>query len=167
MRKYENDGEKYLTPLEICIVSYTKLFFLVFCGIIFIFPLIRLIANRSFSNDATNIIGFSFLALLGVFLIAFSIIFGKTYLSIDNEKICLKNKRINRTHYWVDMNNLDVQVIDNYRGLLPRFYITTSYMLYYNNRNGDPKQFAFDLHRKKFDKRIMKNTIWYLYNRYK
>ncbi len=67
MKRYENDGEKYLLPIEVCTVSFAKTLLLFLIGIICILPLVLLFKNWNSSNDVIDIIGFSVLALFGVF----------------------------------------------------------------------------------------------------
>lgn len=168
MMKYENDSEKYLLPLEICTVSNSNRFFCFLSGFAFTLPLIFLITRGNPKENMDDTVFLSILALLGVAIMVFFLVSGKAFLTIDTEKIHFKSRIKEQIFYWSDMNNLDLDIYDDYnRRSLISFYVTTNYILRYSERSGKPVTVSFSLHRRKFDKQMMENTIWYLYNRYK
>lgn len=167
MKRYENDGEKYLLPLEICTLNNFGRFFLFVTGLAFNIPLILLIKFGDPKNDIDGVVVLSIMSLLGLVFIVLPLICGKSYLTIDTEKIQIKNNLKKRNYYWSDMNNMRLNIHDTHKVVcLFWMYVTTNYFLYYSLKSGKPTKVSFSLHRKKIDKQMMENTIWYLYNRY-
>lgn len=167
MKSYENDGEKYLLPLEICTVNNFGRFFLLVTGVAWTIPLILLIKFGDPKSDIDGIIFTSIIALLGIIFIALPLICGKSYLIIDTEKIQIKNNLKERNYYWSDMNNMQLNIHDTHKTVgLFWMYFTTNYFLHYSLKSGKLAKVRFSLHRKRIDKQMLENTIWYLYNRY-
>ncbi len=119
MKRYENDGEKYLLPLKMRLLSpyvvFEKSYVYFFLGgllsVLFLFSI-----RQGFANISSTDILICVLILLAL-IFAYVIVASSSYIIIDDEKIEHKNFFKTTTIYWNNIYNLSINIDENFTGM--------------------------------------------------